>query len=307
MTSHPPEWFTRAVTAPVRDGRVEVAGTPIHYLEWGERGRPGIVLIHGGSAHAHWWTHLAPMLAGSYHPVALDLSGHGDSGRRNEYSFDQWAEEVMAVCRACGIDDPPVLVGHSMGGMVAIVAASLHGDRLRGAIIVDSPVRRPDPEREEAVRGRAFRNPKTYPDLDTAVEHFRLVPDQPRSNEFVMDYIARRSLRETDAGWTWKFDHDLWTLGKQQPAAIHEYLASVRTRVALFEGERSHLVTPDVSEFMYEQLGRNAPVVSIPEAYHHLIIDQPLAFIAALRAILADWEHSVPRGRSLPPENGVPG
>lgn len=299
MSESVPDWFTRAIGTPYREGSVDVAGTPIHYLDWGNPALPGIVLVHGGSAHAHWWSHLAPLLVGSYHPVALDLSGHGDSGRREEYSFDVWAEELMAVCSACGIDEPPVLVGHSMGGLVAIVAASRHGERLRGAIIVDSPVRGPDPEREEATRGRAFRNPKTYPDLETAIQHFRLIPDQPRSNEYIMNHIAGRSLRETDRGWTWKFDHDLWT-GKQQPAAIHEFLASVRTRVALFEGERSHLVTPDVSDYMYELLGRNAPVVAIPEAYHHLIIDQPLAFIAALRAILADWEHSVPRRRLDP-------
>jgi pimeloyl-ACP methyl ester carboxylesterase len=42
-------------------------------------------------------------------------------------------------------------------------------------------------------------------------------------------------------------------------------------------------------------LRRNAPVVEIPAAHHHLILDQPLAFVAALRALLADWEHSLPR------------
>jgi len=42
-------------------------------------------------------------------------------------------------------------------------------------------------------------------------------------------------------------------------------------------------------------MNRNAPVASIPEAHHHLIVDQPLAFVAALRTLLADWEHSVPR------------
>jgi hypothetical protein len=46
---------------------------------------------------------------------------------------------------------------------------------------------------------------------------------------------------------------------------------------------------------MYQLLRRNAPVVEIPAAHHHLILDQPLAFIAALRALLADWEHSLPR------------
>jgi pimeloyl-ACP methyl ester carboxylesterase len=40
---------------------------------------------------------------------------------------------------------------------------------------------------------------------------------------------------------------------------------------------------------------RRAPVVEIPEAHHHLILDQPLAFVAALRTLLADWEHSIPK------------
>lgn len=291
----PPDWFTRAIHTPRREGEVDVDDVPIHYLEWGEPGRPGIVFVHGGSAHAHWWAHLAPLFAERYHPVAVDMSGHGDSGRRASYAFELWAEEIMAVCRACGIDDPPVLVGHSMGGLVSIVTAALHGDRLRGAIIVDSPVARPDPEREEAVRGRAFRNPKTYPDLASALGHFRLVPDQPPAPAYVMDYIARHSLHQVAEGWTWKFDPNIFA--RLKPAAIHEFLAGIDIRVALFRGELSGLVTPDVSDYMHELLGRNAPVVAIPEAYHHLILDQPLAFVAALRAILADWEHSVPRRR----------
>ncbi len=293
MTSKAPDWFTRAIETLPNEGTVDVGGVSVHYLEWGDRGRPGIVFVHGGSAHALWWAHLAPMFAERYHPVAIDMSGHGDSGRRSNYAFELWAEEIMAVCGACGIDDPPVVVGHSMGGLISIVTAALHGDRLRGAIIVDSPVAKPDPEREEAVRGRAFRNPKTYPDLETALEHFRLVPTQPAGPEYVMDFIARNSLREVDAGWTWKFDPNLFS--RLKPVAIHEFLAGIQTRVALFRGELSDLVTADVSDYMHDLLGRNAPVVAIPEAYHHLIIDQPLAFVSALRAILADWEHSVPR------------
>ena len=268
-------------------------GTDIHYLEWGERDKPGLVLVHGGSAHARWWSHLAPMLAERYHPVALDLSGHGDSGRRDEYSFELWAKELMAICVACDIDSPPVLVGHSMGGLVSIVAAALHGDRLRGVVIVDSPVVVPDPEQEGTRVGRAVRELKVYPDLETAVGRFRLIPPQPTSNEFIHDYIARSSLREVEGGWSWKFDPKI----RVERTAINEFLAGIQTRVALFRGELSDLVTPDVSDYMHELLGRNAPVVAIPNAYHHLIIDEPLAFIAALRAILADWEHSIPKQR----------
>ncbi len=287
----PPEWFRRAVGAPRREASVDVDGTPIHYLEWGDVDAPGLVFVHGGAAHAHWWSFLAPMFTNRWHAVALDLSGHGDSGRRKAYSHDQWAREVLAVADAARFPGPPVVVGHSLGGMVTIKAASVYGDELAGAIIVDAPVRRPAPESEEAAKGRAFRAPGVYRDLETAMSHFHLVPPQPCDNGFIIDYIARHSLVETPDGWTWKFDPMIFS---QTLVALREELASVRTRVALLRGEHSVVVPPDTADYMYELMGGKAPVVSIPEAHHHLILDQPIAFVSAVRALLADWAHSIP-------------
>lgn len=289
-----PRWFSDALSAPLRERWVDVAGAAIHYLEWGERGAPGIVLVHGGAAHARWWAFLAPMFAADWHVVALDLSGHGDSGRRPDYSHALWAEEVLAVARDAGLSGPPVVVGHSLGGMVTIQTAATRGDELAGAVIVDSPVRRPDPESEEGSRGRTFRSPGVYPDLETAMGHFRLVPPQPCEHEFILDYIARHSLRQTSQGWTWKFDPHVFD---HTLVSLHEQLSSVRCRVALLRGELSVVVPPDTAEYMYDLMGRNAPVASIPFAHHHLILDQPIAFVAALRTLLADWEHSIPRRR----------
>jgi pimeloyl-ACP methyl ester carboxylesterase len=293
--SDSPDWFRRALEQKPEDAWVEVDGARIHYLRWGDREKPGIVLVHGGAAHAHWWSFIAPLLTSQYHVAALDLSGHGDSDRRREYRREAWADEVMAVARHSGIVGAPLLVGHSMGGIVCIGAAARFGDRLAGAVIVDSPVRRPDPESEEGTRGRAFRNPKTYRDFETAVAKFRLIPPQPCENPWIVEHVARHSLHETAEGWTWKFDPAVFR--RATPEAISENLSQVRCRVAVFRGELSDLVTPDVADYMYELLDRNAPVVEIPQAHHHLLLDQPLAFVSALRAILADWEHSLPRRR----------
>ncbi len=156
-----PEWFYRAMATPYDDQWVDVDGIPIHYLEWGNTNQPGLVLVHGGAAHAHWWTYLAPMFAENWHVVAPDLSGHGDSGRRDGYSHEKWAQEVMTVADAAGFPGPPVMVGHSLGGMVTIQTAADYGDRLCGAVIVDTPVRRPAPESEEGARGRSFITPGT--------------------------------------------------------------------------------------------------------------------------------------------------
>jgi pimeloyl-ACP methyl ester carboxylesterase len=290
-----PAWFREALDQPYEERFIDVSGTTVHYLVWGTGGNPGIVFVHGGAAHAHWWSFVAPLFTTEWHAVALDLSGHGDSGRRDEYSHDLWSNEVLAVAADAGFPGPPVVVGHSLGGMVTIQTAATHGDDLAGAVIVDAPVRRPAPESEESAAGRSFRRPGLYPDLETALGHFRLVPPQPCENEFIVDHIARHSLHQTSDGWTWKFDPALF---HNTLVPLRDQLASVRCRVALLRGELSAVVPADTAEYMYELMGRNAPVASIPQAHHHLTLDQPLAFVAALRTLLADWEHSIPRRRA---------
>jgi len=79
---------------------------------------------------------------------------------------------------------------------------------------------------------------------------------------------------------------------------MSDHLAHAKCRIALLRGEMSIVVPRETSEYMYELLDRTAPLVEIPQAHHHLILDQPLAFIAATRALLADWEHSKPHRKA---------
>jgi len=285
----PPAWFTRALAAPHDDRTVEVRGVPVHVLDWtADTNLPGLVFVHGGAAHAHWWSFLAPMFTERWHPVAFDLTGHGDSGRRPLYSHEIWAEEVMAVAESAGFPGPPVVIGHSLGGLVTMQTAATYGGALAGAIIVDSPVRRPDPESEARARGTAFKSPGIYPDLATALTRYKLVPPQECENDFLVAHVARHSLHETPEGWTWKFDP---TLFAHTMVSMREQLLAARCRLALFRGEDSVVVPADTAAYMSELLDHSAPVVSIPGAQHHVLLDQPLALVAALRTLLLDWGH----------------
>ncbi len=58
-----PKWFRRALHVPFSDGEVIVGSAAIHYIAWGVPGRRGLVFVHGGGAHAHWWTHIAATFA----------------------------------------------------------------------------------------------------------------------------------------------------------------------------------------------------------------------------------------------------
>jgi pimeloyl-ACP methyl ester carboxylesterase len=294
-----PAWFRRALAVPFTDERVEVDGAAIHYVAWGEPGRRGLVFVHGGGAHAHWWTHVAAPFATTLRVAALDLSGHGDSDHRDEYSLVQWTEEVMAVAAAARIAGAPVIVGHSMGGFVTIATAALHADRLAGAVVCDSPVDAPDPEVNAANVGSAFGAPRTYPTLDDALARFRTVPPQDNYLDFVVDHVARHSARAVDGGWRWKFDRRVFAQFAEEGsirASARPYLPQVRCRLALLRSEHG-LVTEDIGEQMYDTLGRVAPVIEIPEAGHHAMLDQPLLLLTALRTLLADWDHSEPHRR----------
>ncbi|HEY1668316.1 MAG TPA: alpha/beta hydrolase [Trebonia sp.] len=285
----PPAWFTRALSVPVTEHVTAVDGVPVAYRMWGSspNGR-GIVLVHGGGAHSRWWDHIGPLLAADRRVIAIDLSGHGDSGRRESYSFDAWAREVLAVAADAGLDAPTV-IGHSLGGVVTLRVAALAGSRIEGAVVIDSPVRNPAPEQQAAQERRVFRELRVYPSREAAIARFRPVPDQPVLG-YIADHVAAASVRQADGGWTWKWDPRIFVL--EPPRAP---LTRLDCRVALFRAEHG-IMSAEMSEIMYDRLGRVAPLIEIPAAGHHIMLDQPIALAAALRTLLSDWDHSLPAG-----------
>jgi pimeloyl-ACP methyl ester carboxylesterase len=296
-TTTSPNWFRRALNIPFTNERTQVDGAAIHYLAWGEPGQRGLVFVHGGGAHAHWWTHVAATFSNEFRVLAVDLSGHGDSGHREAYPLEGWTDEVVAVASAGGIAGPPVVIGHSMGGFVTIATAARHPEHLAGAIVCDSPVTEPDPEIASYRLKEAFGAPRTYTSVEDGMAHFRTVPPQEHYLDFVIEHVARRSLHAVDGGWQWKFDRHVFSqFGGSLRSVALPYLDDITCRFALLRSEYG-LVTADIGRFMYERLGRVTPVVEIPEAGHHAMLDQPLVLLTAIRSLLADWDHSEPHLR----------
>ena len=291
-----PAWFAQTVAIEPESTFVEVEGARIHYLRWGDRSKPGLLLVHGNAAHAYWWSFIAPFLAREYNVAAMDLSGMGDSGWRSAYTMDLFVREQLAVCEDAGMfapAEPPIVIAHSFGGFVTILTGALYGDRLAGTVIVDSPVN--PPGRRHGPPPRDAKPHRVYETMAAALARFRLMPPQTCDNLYLVDWVGRRSLKAVDGGFTWKFDPAIW-----QDFSIGDTAARLRAtkcRIAIFRGENSILMPPEIGEYMFNLLGRAAPVVEIPQARHHVMLDQPLALVAALRALLADWNHSVPTRR----------
>ena len=293
--SDAPSWFTKAIAVEPTTRRIDIDGATVNYLSWGEAGRPGIVFVHGGAAHAHWWSHVAPAFLDDHSAAAIDLTGHGDSDRRETYSLDQWCDEVATVIADADFSGPPVLVGHSMGGFVTVATAARHPELLAGAIIVDSPMIEVDPEVSVARASDQFNRERGYDDPADPIGRFRAIPGQDVYLPYVKQHIAERSLRQgPDGKWRWKFDPRIFVPGRATAAT---FLPQVTCRVALLRCENG-LVTPDVGDYMYDQLGRVAPVIELPTAGHHPMLDIPLILITAIRSLVADWDHSRPLRRA---------
>ncbi len=288
-----PDWFNRAIDRETTSRHLDVDGCRIHYLAWydaaaGGDARPGLLFVHGGGAHANWWRFIAPFFAETHRVAAIDLAGMGDSGPRAAYGADGWAREIGAVLGHGKLGPLPVIVGHSFGGFMTMRYGAEHGETLSGAVIVDSPVQDPDDEPLPQPDPPKRSGPRVYPDHGTALRRFRLMPEQPCENDYITDFIARTSIREVGGGWTWKFDFNV--MGSRRFGQPYDAeLKALKCRAALIYGSMSAIVSKRTVAYMSSIMGPKAPVVEIPEAYHHVMLDQPLAFVAALRAVLDGW------------------
>jgi pimeloyl-ACP methyl ester carboxylesterase len=275
-----PEWFVQAIATTPEHREVEVEGARVHYRVWGDRALPGLVLVHGGAAHSGWWDHIAPQLH-SHRVVALDLTGHGDSGRRDAYDMKLWAREVVAVAEAEELDRPVVL-GHSLGGWVALTVGVESPDAVAAVAVIDSPIDRQPPE-DERLRDRK-RPHRSYPTAEEAMARFRTIPTQDVLLPYVLEHIARGSLRHDSDGWRWKFDPNFWGT---RPLLV-QLLPQLAGPVALFRCEKG-LVTQEMATEMAALVDGHLPVVDLPDAGHHPMLDRPLTLVAGVRTLLAVW------------------
>ena len=119
-----------------KDDYVTIKDLRLHYRDWGGQGSP-ILLLHGLASHSGIWDLTAPLLAAQQRVVALDLRGHGASGKPDHgYDFETVAKDVMQFWSALGLRQP-ILVGHSWGGNVALQCAVAYPHQVSRLVMVD--------------------------------------------------------------------------------------------------------------------------------------------------------------------------
>jgi pimeloyl-ACP methyl ester carboxylesterase len=111
----------------------------LNYLDYGHPSAAPLVMLHGGAWRWQEYLSLIPSLAQRWHVHALDLRGNGRSGWVSDtYRLLDFAEDNAAFVRR--LNGPAVVVGHSLGGVIALMLAARHPDQMKGLIIEDVPL-----------------------------------------------------------------------------------------------------------------------------------------------------------------------
>jgi len=260
-------------------------GVELHCLHWqtpnsDEKGtRAPLILLHGGGANAHWWDHLGPRLSVGRPVYALDFRGHGDSNhpeRREVGAFNRDLEAMLAWLGRGDVD----LVGHSLGAAVALDHASRF-TATRSLVLIDLAR---GGAREFGRRARlALSLRRTYRSHDEAVDRFRFLPESSHATETLRAHIAGHSVRaEPDGRFGYKFDPGWFGL----PSRPRPDPMDVRCPTLLLRGGDSHLLSAEAAREFVAQLP-DGRLVEIPDAGHHVFLDQPEIVLELLSEFLA--------------------
>lgn len=259
-------------------------GVVLHCLEWTSISSPPaavpVILLHGGGANAHWWDHLAARIAIQRPVYALDFRGHGDSDYPEERRVGAFNDDLEALIGWLNREDVFVF-GHSLGAAVALDHASRFPST-RGIALIDLARGSSRGSRRRARLALSLR--RTYRTRSEAVERFRFLPESSHADKSLRRTIAEHSVQpELDGRFGYKFDPGWFSL----PRRPRPDLDLIRCRALLIRGADSALLSAEAAREFTRRL-RTCRFVEIPDAGHHVLIDQPEKLLAILEDFIAE-------------------
>jgi pimeloyl-ACP methyl ester carboxylesterase len=270
--------------AAAASGFVEVGGLRLHYLDYGIAGKPPMLCVHGGAAHAHWFDYTAPGLSAEHHVRALDLRGHGDSAWAEppEYSYSRYAADLAEAVDKLDLRDF-VLIGHSMGGLVSLVYAASHPGRVGKLVVVDSMMHMTE-DRVAAIRSVGQRQGSSYATSDEFATRFRLRPSGTTASPQTVRHMALHGCRQgADGAWRHKFDRSVYA--SREDLDGMPCWERIRIPALLVKGEHSPRISPQIFAEVKARCPQ-AELAEVANSDHHVMLDNPAGFVHAVNSFL---------------------
>jgi esterase len=264
---------------------VNVNGVRLHYLDFGNRDKRPLLCIHGLSGNAHNFDDLAPHLAESWHMMALDVRGRGDSqwGPPGEYNAPAYVSDLAAMLDALGL--PRIaLIGTSMGGIVSMMFAGGYPDRVERLVLNDI-----GPEVDPAGVGRITdymtSSPSSFGNLDEVMTYYRenYPPLRQIADDVLRDFVKWSVRSGPDGRLVWKLDPAVRNVPRTGSAARPMDLwmpyARITAPVLVVRGAESDILARATTERM-RVVQRRTTVVEVPGVGHAPSLTEPVALSA---------------------------
>ena len=263
---------------------------------YGSPANPPVLLLHGGGQTRHAWAGTARRLADAgFHAVALDLRGHGDSdwAPDGDYSIDAFASDLRAV--ASTFDEPPAVVGASLGGGVALVAEGETTSSLSSAVVLVDIAHRIEMDGAMRILGFMTGRPEGFVSLEEAADAIaEYLPHRPRPTDLSG---LTKNLRQGDDGryrWHWDpalFQGHLTPASAQDPQRRVLAARGLDVPTLLVRGRMSELLSEEAAaEFL--ELVPHAEFVDVRDAGHMVAGDRNDVFTDAVAGFLIRHLHA---------------
>ena len=267
-----------------------INGLRLRYLEWGRPHALPVICVHGYTSSAEAFNALARRIQDRAHIIAMDVRGHGESAwsQDDAYQYADQAGDLAALVDQLGIGRF-VLIGTSMGGVIAMVYASQYADRLRGLVLNDIG---PDVEAGSGrITGLVRSRPADFASLDEAMQYRReispITAARPLEDQ---EETARGVLSERpDGRWAWKMDpayiEQRVKRGAPARPPLWPVLETLPCATQIVWGTDSDVLSEAQAKRMVAALPRGE-LVSVPGVGHAPTLVEP-PVLAALDRLLA--------------------
>lgn len=270
------------------DRSLKVRDMNFHYLEWGDPNSQTILLLHGNAQQAHSWDFISLPLSESFHVIALDQRGHGDSdwSVKQDYSTQEQVKDIDAITSTLNLTNFH-LVGHSMGGRNSYAWASQNSSKLASLTIVDTG---PDTEQLGRRRMQQF---KSLPDELDSFEEFanRIQAYTGRPIAQVLGSLKYNIRERTDGKWSWKYDSVMRQPDYQSQtipsSQLWEMITQIKCPTLIMRGANSDVFNEDTMQRMRNTIN-NCVITTVDNAGHLVQGDNPVGFLVEYRSFLSN-------------------
>ena len=272
----------------------------LHYVDWGNPGKPPLLMIHGGRDHSRNWDWTAAALREDWHVIAPDLRGHGDSqwSPDGSYTMAGYIYDLAQLIHQQQLA-PVAIVAHSLGGHVALRYAGIYPEAVAKLVAIEglgpppamlaalgakSIAERMDEWIREQ-RGLAGRLPRRYASIEDAFH--RMQEENPHLTAAQARHLTVHGVNQNEDGtYSWKFDNYVraWPPYDMPGRDVRFLWSRIACPTLLLYGKESRFGSP--AEDGRAAPFRDARVVGVEGAGHWLHHDRLDDFLRIVREFL---------------------